>query len=124
VKCVKIEYICVFMTCSTSYCLCDTRIHGMYVCMYCVCMYVCMYVCVYMCMYMCVCTYVCMYVYVYVCMYVCVCLYCNELKNWCDVWIDRLSDMLQFLKSCSMPGSSHGSVFKNLHFFLLVMEIW
>jgi hypothetical protein len=29
---VKIVYICVFMIYSTSYCLCDTRIHGMYVC--------------------------------------------------------------------------------------------
>jgi len=26
-------YICVFMTCSASYCLCKTLIHGMYVCM-------------------------------------------------------------------------------------------
>jgi hypothetical protein len=39
---VKIVYICVFMTCSTSYCLClNLKIHGI------VCMYVRMYVCTY-----------------------------------------------------------------------------
>jgi hypothetical protein len=35
---VKIVYIFVFMTSSTPYYLCDTRIYIMYVCMY-VCMY-------------------------------------------------------------------------------------
>ena len=40
---VKIVYICVCMTCSASYCLCDTRMDPWNVCIY-VCMYVCMYV--------------------------------------------------------------------------------
>jgi len=32
---VKIVYICVYMTCSTSYCLClYLQIHGMFVCLY------------------------------------------------------------------------------------------
>jgi hypothetical protein len=31
---VKIVYICVFMTHSTSCCLSNTQIHGLYVCMY------------------------------------------------------------------------------------------
>jgi hypothetical protein len=31
---VKIVYICVFMTCSTSYCLCDTLMNSWNVCMY------------------------------------------------------------------------------------------
>ena len=48
---VKIVYICVFMTCSTSYCLVTHLwIHGMYVCV-CVCVCVCVYVCMYVCMY-------------------------------------------------------------------------
>jgi hypothetical protein len=38
---VKIVYICVFMTCSTASCLCDTLIYPWNVCIYvCVCMYV------------------------------------------------------------------------------------
>ena len=27
---VKIVYICVFMTCSTSHCVCDTKVHEVY----------------------------------------------------------------------------------------------
>ena len=58
---VKIVYICVFVTCSTSYCLCDTRKDPWKVCM-CVCMYVCiMYVCMYYVVYM---YYVCVTYYV------------------------------------------------------------
>jgi len=54
-----ILYICVMMTCSTSYCLYDTLMDPWNVCMY-VCMHVCTYVCMYACM--CVCMYICMYV--------------------------------------------------------------
>ena len=64
---VKIVYICVFMTHSTSYCLCDTHMDPvnvhMYVCMY-VCMHECTYICVCVCMY--ACTHVCRYVSMYV----------------------------------------------------------
>jgi len=38
---VNIMYICLFMTCSVSYCLCDKLFDTWNVCMY-VCMYVCM----------------------------------------------------------------------------------
>jgi hypothetical protein len=55
---VKIVYICVFMTCSTSCYLCDTHMDPWNV-RACVCMYVC--------------TYVCMYVYMHACMYLCMC---------------------------------------------------
>jgi len=65
---VKIEYICVFMTCSTSYCLCDTLVDPWYVCIY-VHMYV--FTCVRACAHVYVCIYVCMYVCMYVCTYVC-----------------------------------------------------
>ena len=54
-------YICVFITSSTSYCVCDTLVDPMNVYVY-ICMYVCMYVCAHAraraCV--CVCTYVCM----------------------------------------------------------------
>ena len=70
----KIVYICVFMTCSISYCLCENLVDLWNVCMYvcvCVCVfiYVCMCVCMYVSMYVCVCMYV--WMYVCVCMYVC-----------------------------------------------------
>jgi len=80
-----------FMTCSSTYYLCDTLIGPRNVCMH-VCMYVCMYIqyvcmvymysmCIYM--YVCVCVYIYIYIYVYsmyVCMYIyiyvmCVCIY-------------------------------------------------
>jgi hypothetical protein len=63
----KIVYICVLMTCSTSYCLCDTLMDPRNVCMYvCVCVYVCkvyVYVCVGMHVGMCM--YACMWVSIY-----------------------------------------------------------
>ena len=67
-------YICVFMTGSTLYCLCDTLMDAWNVC---VCVYVCMYVCVYLCMcvHVCVCVCVYMYVCICICVYVCVCMY-------------------------------------------------
>ena len=45
-------YICVLMTCSTSYCLCDTEMDARNVCIY-LYMYVRIYVCVYVYMYTC-----------------------------------------------------------------------
>ena len=51
----KIVYICVFMTSSTSYCICDTLMYPWNVRIY---------VCMYVCMYMYVCIYVCMYIYI------------------------------------------------------------
>ena len=43
-------YICVLMTCSSSYCLGDTmRMHGICAYIY-TCMYVCMYILMYVCM--------------------------------------------------------------------------
>ena len=66
---VKVVYICVVMTWSTSCCLGDTHmdlwnVHMCtYVCM-CVCVYIHTYVCTYVCMYLCM--HVCMYVSVYV----------------------------------------------------------
>jgi hypothetical protein len=74
---VKIAYTrtCALLTCSTSYCLCDSLMDPWNVCIY-VCMYVCVYVCMCVCLY--VCMYACMYVCMYLCMYVCmcVCMYC------------------------------------------------
>jgi hypothetical protein len=73
-------YICVFMTCFTTYCLYDTLMDPWNEWMdgwidewmnewmnewVCVCVYVCMYVCMYVCVYVCM----------YVCMYVCICMY-------------------------------------------------
>ena len=43
---VKIVYTCVCMTCSTSYCLCDTLMNPWNVCIY-VYIYIYMYVCMY-----------------------------------------------------------------------------
>jgi hypothetical protein len=44
---VKIMYICVFMICYTSFCLCDTLMDPWNECVcVCMCMYVCMYMCV------------------------------------------------------------------------------
>ena len=53
-------YFCMFMTCSTSYCLVTTS--GFHECMY-VRMYVCMYSCMYVYMY--ICMNVCMYIVTY-----------------------------------------------------------
>jgi nuclear pore complex protein Nup62 len=82
------SYICVIMTCSTSYCLYDTLMDpwnvDVYVCMYVrtyVCMYTRMYACVYilrMYEYVCMYIYICMYVYMYVCLCVYVYIYVCE----------------------------------------------
>jgi hypothetical protein len=68
----KIVYICVVMTCSTSNCLWHTYGSMEYVS---VCTYVCVCVCVHACMCVCVCMYVCIYVCVckYVCLYILMC---------------------------------------------------
>jgi len=66
---------CMFLTCSTSYCLVTASgIYGMHICMH-VYMYVCMYVCVCVCMYMYACMYVCVCIYVCACVCMCVCIY-------------------------------------------------
>jgi len=62
---VEIVYICVFTTCSTSYCPCDMLID---LCNLCVCMYVYIYIYIYMCV--CVCMHACIYVFVYMYVYI------------------------------------------------------
>ena len=61
-------YICVFVICFTSYCLCDKLNDPWNVCV-CVCLCVCMYVCMHACI--CVCMYLCTYIHIYVSLYVC-----------------------------------------------------
>ena len=48
---VKIVYICIIMTFSTSFCLCDTWIH--FLCLFGVCVCACVHLFVYVCMYVC-----------------------------------------------------------------------
>ena len=55
---VKNVYFCVHMTCSTTYCLCDTLMDPWNIQ-------------IYMCVCVCVCTYIHMYVCTYVCMHAC-----------------------------------------------------
>ena len=80
------------MTCSTSYCLCDTLMDPWNLCTY-LCMYICMYVCTYVHMYvfmylLCMYVYVCIYVCImHVCMCVYVCMYvCMQRFNSFGIW--------------------------------------
>jgi len=53
---VKIVYICVLTTCSTSYCLCDTLMDPWNIQIY-----MCARACTHVCVCVCVCVYVCMH---------------------------------------------------------------
>jgi hypothetical protein len=90
---VEIVNVCVFISCSTSYCLCDKFMDPwicicMYVCYVCVYIYICMCACLCVCFYMYVCVCVCI-MYVYMC--VCVCMYVRM------YWDKRCSGILMWL---------------------------
>ena len=78
------------MSCSSSYCLCDTLMDPQNVCTYvcstylCMCMYV-LYVCV------CVCVCVCVYIYIYICTVCFSFIYLLSVLHYCAVILHAVS---------------------------------